>query len=388
MQKAFLIISTLLSLFFIQIYSVRAQGQYARVNLNPKEIPKDSSNLLHKKDSTVELSPVAVPVALNEEAQAASIHYTPLQSSYFLTFSANLVSGNLNSEVVQFIKSYYYQNSNHFRSIQLKAEPCFPIIEKVFAQFGIPKDLKYLAVIESGLNTHARSNAGAVGAWQFMASTARLLGLQVNSHRDDRKNLYKSTVAAAKYLSKLYSSLDNWLLVIAAYNCGPEGVLNAIRASGSSNFWDLKKYLPHESQRHVMKFLATAYIMDRFADFFGVNKQDLNFQITAGNTNDNIPTADLAHLQVSGKYSLSIIAKYTGMDLAVLNKLNPGFEKSLSGASQSFMLNLPAAKMILFKANKNRILNESINLLMENNRLLTASASRDFPPVKRLPEQK
>lgn len=386
MQKTLLLIS-IACLFVGQICPAQGQGKYA-ANLASEaasaRVSKDSGTVDRKADtSAIELSPVAVPVAFGAN-RTSSVHYAALQPS-LLGFSANLISGNLNHEVTEFIKSYYHQNLSNFRIFQVRAEPYFPLIEKVFARFGIPKELKYLAVIESGLNTHARSNVGAVGAWQFMASTARLLGLRVNAHHDDRKNLYKSTVAAAKYLSKLYSSLDNWLLVIAAYNCGPGGVMNAIQESGSSDFWDLKKYLPQESQKHVMKFLATAYIMDRFADFFGVNKQTLNFQLPKNHSSIN--ESNLAHLQISGKYSLSVIAKYTEMDLAELHKLNPGFEKALLSSNQAFTLNLPAAKMLLFKANKNKILNESINLLMENNRLVTASAHVDFPQVKKLTEQ-
>lgn len=385
MQKTFLLIS-IVCLLIGQIGPVQGQGKYAS-NLasvvTSSGVSKDSG-AIHKKTDTsaIELSPVAVPVALGAD-RASSVHYVALQPS-LLGFSASLVSGNLNREVTEFIKSYYQQNVSNFPIIQVRAEPYFPLIEKVFTKFGIPKELKYLAVIESGLNTHARSSVGAVGAWQFMASTARLLGLRVNAHHDDRKNLYKSTVAAAKYLSKLYKSLDNWLLVIAAYNCGPGGVMNAIQESGSSDFWDLKKYLPQESQKHVMKFLATAYIMDRFADFFGVNKQTLNFQLPQ--KSNSLNESNLAHFQISGKYSLSVIAKYTAMDLAELHKLNPGFEKALLSSNHAFTLNLPAAKMILFKTNQNKILNESINLLMENNRLVAASAHAGFPQVKKLPE--
>ncbi|HEY6083604.1 MAG TPA: transglycosylase SLT domain-containing protein, partial [Chitinophagaceae bacterium] len=205
------------------------------------------------------------------------------------------------------------------------------------------------------------------------------------------RNLYKSTQAAAQYLNQLYDMLKDWLLVVAAYNCGPGGVLKAINASGSNNFWDLQKYLPSESRKHVMKFLATAYIMERFANFFGLDKSDLN------NGDDIIPdsgpaalsSADLTNtrsLQISGKYCMPVIAKFLSMDINELNRLNPGFDKMMSGAANTYNLRLPADKMEVFKTNMNAILNESVQLMMENNRkIASAAALNAYPEAKPVP---
>src|SRR5690606_26251905 len=115
-------------------------------------------------------------------------------------------------------------------------------------------ELKYLAVIESALNNKAVSRVGAVGPWQFMAPTARMMGLNVSSKRDERTDWTKSTIAAAKYLSILYDQLNDWLLVVAAYNSGPAPVLRAINRTGSNSFWDIKPFLPRETQGHVLAF--------------------------------------------------------------------------------------------------------------------------------------
>jgi membrane-bound lytic murein transglycosylase D len=152
--------------------------------------------------------------------------------------------------------------SNRLNKVNSKEET-FAVMDEILAKYGIPKELKYLAVIESALNGNARSRAGAVGYWQFMAPTARRMGLTVNRHRDDRKNLYKSTKAAAKYLSYLYSKTDDWLLTIAAYNSGLRPVLTAINRTGKNDFWSIKRYLPKETQNHVLAFVATATIMER-----------------------------------------------------------------------------------------------------------------------------
>jgi membrane-bound lytic murein transglycosylase D len=342
---------------------------------------KDSSKAGKRDTATIQLSPV--PVAAAHQFNNLSDQYTTLQPVATLT-PENFISGNLNTYVVKYINNFYQDNTITLRHMQSRGGTYFGIIEKVFDEYGIPGELKYLAVIESGLNTHARSRAGAVGTWQLMAGTARLLGLQVSSKRDDRKDLYKSTIAAAKYLNRLYDRFDNWLLVIAAYNCGPGGVLKAMDESGSTDFWDLKKYLPSESQKHVMKFLATAFILDRFASFFGVDNPKLLAEDFQPQPTTSIDRSDLAILRISGKYSLPVIAKYTSMSISELNKINPGFDQMISGTSGVYDLHLPADKMVLFKSHKNAILNESVDLLMENNRQIAEAA---YPAPKQLPSK-
>lgn len=299
----------------------------------------------------------------------------PMLKSSAQESSANFINDNLNDYVISFIKDYYKDNNRNLQVVQSRGTHTFNLITAVFDKTGIPEELKYLAVIESGLNSNAVSRTGAVGTWQLMAGTARLLGLRVNKHQDDRRNVYKSTMAAAKYLNQLHSSLDDWLLVVAAYNCGPGGVMKAIEESGSKNFWDLQQYLPAESRRHVMKFLATAYIMDRFAQFFGISSHDMQNLRQASAAADVAPEdasaaaspAPLATLQISGKYSLPVIAKYLSMSITELNHLNPDFDQVMASATNTYELKLPPAKMEVFKLKKDQILNESVQVLMENN---------------------
>lgn len=380
-----LILSAAFCLAVIQAKNSQAQ-QVALATSSTRSSVVSSKDSTHQSttadSSAVELSPVSL--SANIDATSSYDNLRPVAAS----LPDNVILGNFNHYVINFTKNYYQDNNRVLMTMQSKGEPYFNLIAKVFDQFGIPQELKYLAVIESGLNTHARSRAGAVGTWQLMAGTARLLGLQVNRHQDDRVNLYKSTIAAAKYLNRLYDRFDNWLLVVAAYNCGPGGVLNAIDQSGSTNFWDLKKYLPAESQQHVMKFLATAYILDRFANFFGVDKSTLfdeNFTPATDEDFQPVNTQNLAVLRISGKYSLPVIAKYISMNINALNSLNPGFDKMMSSSAGAFDLRLPADKMIVFKEKKNAILNESVQLLMENNRQM---AEAKFPAAKSLPTPK
>lgn len=381
MQKLFML--------FGMLGLVMGQGQRSVAQIKT-HLSSDSSALAVVRDTAqhtrstdtaaIQLSPVLV--ATDDQ----SIDKFPRLQPVAITGADNFISGNLNSFVLHFIKNYYEDNTRNLQDLQTKSGTYFTLIENVFDQFGIPEELKYLAVIESGLNTNARSRVGAVGTWQLMAGTARLLGLRVGRHQDERRDLYKSTIAAAKYLNELHDQFDNWLLVIAAYNCGPGGVLKAInQCGGSTDFWDLKKYLPQESQKHVMKFLATAYILDRFASFFGVDKSSLwgdNLLQPVKNDLTPINTADLAVVHISGKFSLPVIAKYTAMDINQLNRLNPGFDKMMSSASNAYDLKLPASKMSIFKQKSNAILNESVELLMENNRQMAEAA---YPEAKPLP---
>ncbi|GAA4313661.1 lytic transglycosylase domain-containing protein [Compostibacter hankyongensis] len=339
-------------------------------------------------EDTIAMTPVQEPESgsLSEtgDEPVPSLTTTPLATAApsDSLMGPDVVVGNLNGDMVSYINSYYKHNTGHFRLVREKGESYFTLIERVFRDYGIPEDLKYLAVIESGLNTRVVSRAGAVGPWQLMAGTARVLGLTVNRRHDERRDLYKSTLAAAKYLNQLYDMLHDWVLVVAAYNCGPGGVQKAINASGSDDFWQLKNFLPHESSNHVMKFLATAYIMDRFANFFGMDQQELAGMLSPVSGGLHYRTyTNLQSLNISGKYSMAVIAKYLNMDIGELNHLNPDFGETASakpGGQQGFDLKLPADKMMLFKQNRGTILNESVQLLMENNqRQLSSNDAED-----------
>ena len=168
----------------------------------------------------------------------------------------------LNPAAVKFVKSYIRRNNEDLHHVKMRSEPYFKIIESVFRKYGLPVELKYLAVIESDLNAHARSRVGAKGPWQLMPQTARDMGLKVNRKVDERTYYYKSTVAAAKYIKSLYSEFGDWLLVIAAYNGGNGTVERAIHRSGSRNFWKLQNRLPAETRAHVKRFIGTHYFFE------------------------------------------------------------------------------------------------------------------------------
>lgn len=176
--------------------------------------------------------------------------------------------GNMNTYMIDYVKKYMTNFGGRLNTVSGRGRSgTFESIDRVLKSHSIPKELKYLAVIESALNKNAKSPVGAVGYWQFMESTAKLMGLTVNGRRDERTDLIKSTHAAAKYLSYLYDQLDDWLLVVAAYNSGPRPVINAMKRTGKDDFWSIKSYLPKETQNHVLAFVATATIMERLNHF-------------------------------------------------------------------------------------------------------------------------
>ena len=269
---------------------------------------------------------------------------------------------NLNPRAVSFVQDYMGKFGDNLNKMKSWGRPYFDIMNNILAQHGLPTELKYLSVIESALKTYAVSWAGAVGPWQFMPTTARNLGLRVSSRVDDRTDFYKSTHAAARYLTELYGIYNDWLLVIAAYNGGPGNVNSAIRRSRSKNFWDLQYYLPAESRNHVKKFIATHYIMEGEGGITTVTKKEAeNLLLTP--VADPAVTAEVSMMNISGKYHSLVIARFIQMNMVEFSHLNPAFDKILA-ENGSFDLRLPADKMLLFQANKPQILEQSIKLFL------------------------
>lgn len=276
-------------------------------------------------------------------------------------------SSQVNPYAETYMQDYLLAHGKYLQQMKATSLPYFNLIDGILTQYGLPKELKYLAVIESDLKSNALSIAGARGPWQFMSYTAKDYGLQVNQFEDDRTDYYKSTNAAAKYLLSLYKDFKDWLLVIAAYNGGPGRVYSAINKSGSRNFWKLQYYLPEESRNHVKKFIATHYIMETgttagnfdYTSLNGVGGTETKPAISQGET------ANSGEMQISGRYMATIIAKNLDMDMKDFNRYNPGFDNMLASGG-TYNLRLPNDKMTLFIANKYPILNECVQQLLSD----------------------
>ncbi len=274
-------------------------------------------------------------------------------------------SVQLNPRAISFVQDYMDKHTKQLEQMKDWAKPYFDMMDGILTAHGLPGELKYLAVIESNLKSDALSWAGAVGPWQFMPGTARIMGLKVNIYLDERTDYYKSTRAAAKYLADLFSIYNDWLLVIAAYNGGVGNVNYAIRKSGSRNFWDLQYYLPEESRNHVKKFIATHYIMEDNGGITTVTMDEAK-DLALSQTKNHLSDEELNNSKtqtISGKYNSLIITKNILMDIAGFNRYNPDFDKRI-GVNGSFELRLPADKMEIFNAKKYQILEESMKLLL------------------------
>ena len=289
------------------------------------------------------------------------------------TFSNGVSIAQLNPLAINFVEDYIDSHSKMLGNLKDRSRPYFDMMDAVLTRHGLPKELKYLAVIESQLKTNAKSWAGAVGPWQLMPATGRNMGLRIGRNVDERRDIYKSSHAASRYLTSLYSLYGDWLLVIAAYNGGPGKVNSAIKRSGSRDFWTLQKYLPAESRKHVKKFIATHYIMEGAGGITTLTKKEaanflLSASIPVASTTEETATPKSATGKsisqiVNGRYNASVIAKHITMDIADFQKINPGFD-NLIAVSGKYEMQLPSEKMDIFKTKKLEILKESIQLLL------------------------
>ncbi|MEO6358278.1 MAG: lytic transglycosylase domain-containing protein [Ferruginibacter sp.] len=396
MKKVF----TISFLFLLYFAGARGNDNFLQSPTPLSSIVKDTvPENIAKEDSLIEevIKTRAVPRKDKVQYfnQVTKYGFKNLFSNY--SYNASMpYTAQVNPNAESFVQDYMKSHSNYLQNMKGWGQPYFNLIENILQQYGLPKELKYIAVIESNLSTGATSVVGAGGPWQFMPYTAKDYGLVVNGAVDERRDYYKSTHAAARYLLYLYSQLHDWLLVMAAYNGGPGRVYSAIRKSGSNDFWRLQYYLPEESRTYVKRFIATHYIMEGgggvttfSAGVLPAGNEVNRTNYGKGNNSGVIKTANLSAdelvdvevLSISGKYNSLIIAKNILMDIALFNHFNPSFDATMS-VTGNFDLRLPPDKMQLFTANKYQILNESVQALLGD------AAVPDFKTVYPVPGKK
>jgi membrane-bound lytic murein transglycosylase D len=217
------------------------------------------------------------------------------------------------------------------------SEYYFPVFEEIFDRYGIPLELKYCSIIESALNPRAVSRAGATGVWQFMYGTGKMYGLTINSLVDERRDPVKSADAAARMMKSLYGIYGDWLLVIAAYNCGPGNVNRAIRRSGGKrDFWDLYYFLPRETRGHVPAFIAATYTMNYYREH-GISAKPLSLPFPV----DTIMIHDNLHLDQ--------VSHVLGLSKKMLRDINPQYKWDIiPGKEKPYALKIPAAYSMQF----------------------------------------
>lgn len=271
----------------------------------------------------------------------------------------------INPKAVEFVNSYVRLEGEEFDKMKVWGKKYFDVYDRILTENDLPVELKYLSVIESHLRKGLISSAGAVGPWQLMPDEAKRFKLKMGKGIDERRDFEKSTYVACQLLKELHEQFGDWLLVIAAYNGGAGRVRQAIRKSGSRNFWVLQSYLPEQTRKHVKKYIGAHYIFEGGGGWTTLTAAETKIQ------KDNIAVllgqrqlteeelANTETLALVGKYNSKVIASKLRFDLTEFNKLNPGFDKALLQGS-TYEMRLPVEVLSSFKDRRQEILQESV----------------------------
>ena len=208
---------------------------------------------------------------------------------------------HVNKEVKNYVVYFSRDRKKVMQRWLARAPQYLPMIKGIFQEYGLPEDLAYLAMIESGFNPNARSSAGAAGMWQFIKGTGRRYGLVINNHVDERLNPEKSTRAAAKYLLDLYKRFGSWYLAAASYNCGEMRVQRELGKSNNRNFWELSanKCLPNETKNYVPQMIA-ATIIAKNPEKFGFTHLPAQPGLQQDYREEMEPASELAQVEGAG----------------------------------------------------------------------------------------
>ncbi|WP_417938986.1 LysM peptidoglycan-binding domain-containing protein [Flavobacterium sp. RS13.1] len=251
-----------------------------------------------------------------------------------------------NQGLENIIKSFLKNRKKSFSRLMALSEYYFPIFEDAFAKQNVPLEIKYLAVVESALNPKAVSKMGATGLWQFMYGTGKQYDLKIDSYIDERSDPLKATAAASEYMTKMFSVFGDWELVLASYNSGPGNVTKAIRRSGGkTKYWDIRNFLPKETQGYVPAFLATMYLFEYHKEH-GINPQRAVLKNFETDT-----------IRIKEKMTFKQIADLLDMPQSQLELLNPSYKLKVVPYYQNeqHFLRLPKDKIATFVANEDKI---------------------------------
>ena len=241
----------------------------------------------------------------------------------------SFISLPYNSVVKNYIIKYSEKMPSSIGKILGLYEYYKPYFDEIFDRYNMPEELKAMAIIESAMNPLAVSRAGAKGMWQFMYSTAKIYGLQIDSFVDERLDPYKAAEAAAQYLQDAYEIFGDWNLAIASYNCGAGNVNKAIRRSGSRQFWDLYPYLPRETRGYGPAFVGALYTMKYYKEH-GIKPTPVA-----------LPTP-IDTFKINKMLHLKQINEVIGVPLDELKNLNPQYKHEIiPGNSKEYILRLP-----------------------------------------------
>jgi membrane-bound lytic murein transglycosylase D len=244
----------------------------------------------------------------------------------------------------EFVEYFTYKKAKFTKTMMEKMPLYFPLFEKALQKHGLPTELKYLSMIESGLNPIVISHASAGGLWQFMPATGREFGLYQDSYIDERFEPVKATEAACLYLKQLYRIFGDWELALASYNTGPGNVKRAMRRSRGTTFWTIYNVLPRETRSYVPQYVAMNYMMNYGSDH-GIFPENMEYQIP----NDTV--------HINGYIDLTAFCERSQISFEELKKLNPQLTKTtLPDRTRGFVLKVPSVQYTYLVSNRSQIM--------------------------------
>ncbi|WP_439474904.1 LysM peptidoglycan-binding domain-containing protein [Algoriphagus formosus] len=285
------------------------------------------------------------------------------------------MSFELNDRIFSFIQYFTVRNRDYTKMVLARKDLFFPLFEETLAEHEMPDDIKYLSIIESGLDPQIRSRVGAMGLWQFMPATGRMYGMDINWDIDERMDPEQSTEAAAKYLKSLYRMFGDWELALAAYNCGPGNVRKAIRRSGGKKkFWEIYNYLPRETRGYVPQFQAMMYIL-RHLDAHNLHLEEPTYSFATES------------IRFERAFTLDKLSELTNLCLSDLEKLNPAVKRrKIPESHKSMAIRVPVNQANYVKENFAWIadsLGNELRPLLASDKLIYRSEDEKLDEIER-----
>lgn len=330
-------------LVMIRFYTVFALVLISKITLaasGPGMIP-DSANTTKNFPVTQFRRDTAIAVV-------ARVNAAPATQGGFMKTRLTAIQKEVPLDYNEFVQSYidnYTSRRDEMGRMMGLAKYYFPIYEKAFRDAGIPDEIKFLSIVESALNPNAVSRVGATGPWQFMSTTARTYGLNINNYVDERRDPVQASCAAAAYIKDAYQEFGDWLLAIAAYNCGTGSVERAIQKANAMDYWSIRQYLPVETRGYVPAYIAVTYLMN-YSDQHRIVAQECSLPLQTDT------------ISINKFVSLGNVSRVLNMNVDRLAALNPSYLKLVINGTTA-----APRKMIIpqLPKDKFKILNDAIN---------------------------
>ena len=316
----------------------RGDGSAVYGNANMDRDVMLPENIMASTDSLLDVynSKMYASEEVNDKGAAAEEDYSKEIYIKRLQRLPNIIEMPYNEEVRKEIDKYTGRLRKKVSHMLGACNLYMPLFEKALETYNLPLELKYMPVIESGMDPNAVSRVGASGLWQFMIDTGKKYGLEINTLVDERRDPVKASYAAARYLRDLYDIYGDWNLVIAAYNCGPDNIRKAMHRSGKVDYWEIYSYLPRETQGYVPAFIAANYVMNYYCKHnIFPEKVDL-----PAKTDTVMVDSNIHFEQIEGVLGISV---------EQLRTLNPQYRKDIvNGETELSAISLPAERITSF----------------------------------------